>query len=154
MATVTSSIPSSAYAAYLPHYSGPQTSDAGLVQAATTLSEEANILSSMGGTSSIPQTSDATSLLSWFVQPYSSTSLPLPSLGQGNVSSVAQAGLDQQILGGQSNSTSAGIYSASGLLQNSSNNWTTLMQNNPSLAAAMNTDATNLGIISQLSTYA
>jgi hypothetical protein len=75
---------SSARAAFLylggylsvPNIAVPQTKVPGLAQIAANLSEEAGILSTMGAGSTIPQATDPAGLMSWFEQPYDSSSSP------------------------------------------------------------------------------
>jgi hypothetical protein len=144
----------------VPNIGVPQIKNAALVQAAATISEESNILSSTGGASAIPQSTDPVSLLNWFMQPYSATSAAVPAAGAGGAEFAGiQQSVDQQLLGGMAtDSTLNATYNASGAVKTpsslSSASWAAIVKASPNGAAAMTANATELSILSQLPTYA
>ncbi len=161
MSTISSNLPASLLGGYLsvPDIAVPQTKDPGLAQIAANLSEEAGILSTLGGGSTIPQASDPAGFMSWIEQPYNSSSSPDALLSSGDPAASAQESVDQQILNSfSSDPLLNATYNASGSLQspaaNSSSNWATVIHDNPSLSDTMAADTVDMSIISQLSTYA
>ena len=161
MSTISSNLPASLLGGYLsvPDIAVPQTKDPGLAQTAANLSEEAGILSTLGGGSTIPQASDPAGLMSWIEQPYDSGSSPDALLSSGNPAASAQESVDQQILNSFSSDPFLNAtYNASGTLQspasNSSSSWATVVRDKPSLSAAMAAYTVDMSIISRLSTHA
>jgi hypothetical protein len=161
MSTISPNLPASLLGGYLsvPDIAVPQTKDPGLAQIAANLSEEAGILSTLGGGSTIPQASDPAGLMSWIEQPYNSSSSPDALLAAGDPAASAQDSVDQQILDGfSSDPLLSATYNAAGALQtpasNPSSNWATVIHDNPGLSDTMAADTVDLSIIRQLSTYA
>ncbi len=158
MSSVSSTVPTNIYG-YLqvPNIGVAQTNDPSLVQAATSLSEEAGVLSSLDGASS---SSDAVGMLSSFVQPYSTNALPTPTPGTAAAEGLAvQGSTDQTLLGSSSTDPLLNaVYSASGSIQSSgsmnTSSWATVVQGDPNAATAMTNDAVDQSIVSQLSAYA
>ncbi len=134
-----------------------QTSDLGMVQAATNLSAEVSIVATLGGGSASSLTYDAAGMLNSFVQAGSAPSSAQTVSSSSNPQAAAQNSTVQAIINTlPSNSAVAGIYNSSGVLQgvpsSTAANWTTALKANPSLASSVTADSFNQGIVGTLST--
>jgi hypothetical protein len=138
----------------MPNIDVPKSDNPNLARAASRISMDAGIYSSMGGGSSISQMHDPVGLMNWFRQPYSSGS----SIVAGDSAASAQYSVNQQIL---SNSFSSdpllsSVYDSLGTVQNpnSSANWASIIHEHPNLSQVMANASVDMTIVSRLDTYA
>lgn len=136
-----------------------QTSDAGLVQSAVSLSSQGSIVASLGGGSSSPVTYDAAGLLNSLVQAGTPPSTALTVGNNANPQTTAQNSTNQAIVSAMPSApATSGIYNSSGPLQslpsNTSANWANALKANPNLASVVASDSLNQGIVGTLSTTA
>ena len=161
MSSIQSSYPTSLYGTLpVPNVSVAQTTNPSLVQAATTLSEQADVLATMDGSSS---SNNAVDMLDSFVQSGTASSLPTPTQGTVGAENTAVQGIiDQTLLGAQSSDPLLNaVYDSSGSLQplqtptsSNTSTWASIVQSDPNAATAMTKAAVDQNLISQFSTYA
>jgi hypothetical protein len=133
-----------------------QTSDESLIESAVDLSANAGVIATLGIPSVDLQTYDASGLLNSFVQAGSvpADAIQVPSEG-ADTQDVGQELLDQEVLSTLSADPAlSGVYTSAGTVQGLSSdttaNWASALQANPSLAATVAADTFSQGVVGTL----
>lgn len=133
-----------------------QTTDSGIARTAVTLSTNAGVIATLGGTSTAALTYNAAGLLNSISRAGTApTPIPTPQPGT-NTQAFALQLLDKGIIGTlASDSVASGIYNGAGVLQSLpsaglSSHWASVLKTNPGLSANVIADSFNQGIIGTL----